>query len=197
MSKAVGSRARILVNRSLKSPALDHVMGVWFGALALTALFVGLSPAPEAVAAVNRATPRIHTGITPAERHCMVQTAIGEATPGHKAEVIAIMRGMLARRASGRWGSTICSVVKAKAQYSVWNDRAMPKKPKKPSKLYKRYSKWADLAVMAGPSRFKFYWHGKAMRKLYKKPRPYWAKACVETARIGGATMCRMGRNNS
>lgn len=194
MSKAMGSRARILLNRSLKSPALDHVMGVWFGALALTALFVGLSPAPEAVAAVNRGTPRILAGITPAERHCMVQTAIGEATPNHKAEVIAIMRGMLARRAAGRWGNTICSVVKAKAQYSVWNDRAMPKKPRKPSKQYRKYSAWADLAVMAGPSRFDHYFHGKAMKKLYGRSRPYWARACVETVRIGGATMCRMGR---
>jgi hypothetical protein len=198
MSKAVGSRARILVNKTLNSGALDHIMGVWFGVLALTALFVGLSPAPEAMASVSPQAPVVRSErLSAAERHCMVQTALGEATPGHKAEVIAIMRGMLARRASGRWGNTICSVVKAPRQYSVWNDRKMPGKPKKPGKLYKRYSQWADVALAAGPSRFKFYWHGKAMRKLYKKPRPYWAKSCVETVKVGGATMCRMGRNNS
>lgn len=192
MSQARRSHARILLTQSLKSDAVDHVMGAWFGIVILAAIFVALTPAQEATAAVHRETPRVHAGITAAERHCMVQTALGEATPGHKAEVIAIMRGMLKRRQTGRWGD-LCGVVKARKQYSVWNDRRMPKKPKKPGRLYRQYSAWADLAIMAGPSRFTHYYHGKAMRQLYGRSRPYWAKACVERVKVGGATMCRMG----
>ena len=174
-----------------KSHALDHVMGVWFGAMALTALFVGLSPAQEAVASVNHKAPLRVWYATAAEKHCMVQTALGEATPNHKAETIAIMRGMLRRREMGRWGN-LCGVAKAPKQYSTFNNRKMPKKPKKPSKQYQRYAAWAELALMAGPNRFDSYWHGKAMKKLYGRNRPYWAKACKETVQIGGATMCRM-----
>jgi len=190
MSQATGHAAR----KHTRAPfgKIDHVMGVWFAALALAALFVGLSPPEEAAAAVNRSTPRVQAGITPAERHCMVQTAIGEATPGHKAEVIAIMRGMLKRRAMGSWGPTICHVAKAPRQYSTFNNRSMPKKPRKPSKMYRRYSQWADLAVMAGPSRFDHYVHPKTMVKLYGKKYPKWWRACKETRVVGAAKFCRI-----
>lgn len=175
-----------------KSHALDHVMGVWLGALTLATVFVALSPADEAVAATS---PRAHVSrgvyATAAEKHCMVQTALGEATPGHKAEVIAIMRGMLKRRAMGRWGD-LCGVALAKKQYSTFNNRAMPKKPRKPSKLYRKYSQWADLALIAGPSRFDHYIHPKTMVRLYRKKYPKWWKACKETAYVGAAKFCRM-----
>lgn len=193
MFKAKSNAARFSRKSLVTNATVDHVMGAWFGVVFLTAIFVALTPAQEAAASVSPKA-RVSRGAyaTTSEKHCMVQTALGEATPGHKAEVVAIMRGMLARRASGRWGNTICSVVKAPRQYSVWNDRKMPGKPKKPGKLYRKYAAWADLALMAGPSRFENYYHGATMKRLYGRSRPYWAKACRETVKIGGATMCRM-----
>jgi hypothetical protein len=170
---------------------VDHVVSWWIAFLLLSAIFLWLMQGKEVLASTKPAE-RVKSSIaTDYEKHCMIQTALGEATPGNKKEVIEIMRGMLTRRASGRWGD-LCGVVNAHKQYSVWNNKRMPAPPRKQSKRYRQYAKWAELALNAGPSRFDHYYHKKAMMALYNKKKPYWARQCVETARIGTATFCRM-----
>lgn len=176
----------------MNNKTADYLASWWISFLIVATIFAWLGRTQE-VFAMSGENGKIKSYyVTDAERNCMVQTAIGEATPNNKKEIIAIMRGMLKRRESGRWGDDMCSVVLSKKQYSVWNNKKLPKKPKRPNAQYKRYAALVDKALVAGPSRFDHYWHGKAMRKLYGRSRPYWARACVETVMVGQATLCRM-----
>jgi spore germination cell wall hydrolase CwlJ-like protein len=151
---------------------------------------------PNTVAAVSPNQNLKGWGLTENERHCMVVTIMGEATPNNKQEVIAIARNILRRKEMRRWGSSICSVTLAPKQYSVWNNKRMPSKKRVGgSKQYKQYNAWVSEALSRGPMRHDHYWHPKTMKALYGYSNPRWARNCIVKERIGHATFCTLGKS--
>lgn len=175
----------------MKNELLSGGMFATFGGLVALTVVVWMNPI-EATASLPKASEGVYRGvaISVTERHCLVLTAMGEATAGSKTEAVAIMRNILKRKQLKWGGSGICQVVKAKAQYTMWTGRKIPRKTKNPSKNYLKYNGWASIALARGPSQWTHYYHGKTMQKLYGKSRPKWA-ARMTCSKVGAATMCR------
>lgn len=193
MSQAVAINGRTPPNKSLTDELAILAMYSWFGAILLVTAYAAIQPTfgrvdpyKEPPALSVRATA------TDIERHCIIATAIAEATPNAKAETIEIMRNILRRREMGVWGKTACAVVTAPKQYSAWNDRLLPGVPAKPGAQYRLYSEWLDDALAMGPNPWSHYIHPKTMEMLYGYRYPRWWSACVETKMIGDAEFCRM-----
>jgi hypothetical protein len=192
MSQAAGSRAPIPVTQSLKSELLTLAMYSWFGAILAVTIYAAVQPSFGTRISAPISVPTVATTVTDIERHCIIATAMAEATPNARGETIEIMRNILRRREMGKWGKTACSVVTAPRQYSAWNDRMLPGVPVKPNELYQIFDRWLDEALKLGPSRWTHYIHPGTMLVLYGKKYPKWWSSCVETEVIWTAEFCRM-----
>lgn len=176
----------------MRHEMLSGGMFAAFGLLVGMAVIVGMAPVEATASVQPRAVVRENriADLSVADRNCLVQTALGEATAHSKVEAIAIMRNILKRRQMGRWGRTVCQVVKAKAQYSCWSGRKIPGRSK--SAIYRKYDGWASIAIARGPSQYTHYIHPVTLAKLYGKSRPGWWKSCRATSKVGAALFCTM-----
>lgn len=185
----------LIRSQRLQAHLLDasrFIFGFLVPALAFYAMYFALvEDRNEAVASVSPKSSISGEFLSPAERHCMILTILGEATPNSRAEVIGIARNILRRKAMKRWGNSVCSVTLSPRQYSVWNDRSM-KRYKYNKKQYQKYSMWVSEALSRGPSRHDHYWHPKTMKTLYGFSNPRWSKKCVVKERIGHAIFCQV-----
>lgn len=174
---------------------LDTAAGAWLGGLLVaSAVTVASWQAPEASAAVNpRASIARGHVLNAADRDCLLRTVYGEVR-GQSAREIREVTGVIMRRVQmGRWGSSVCQVVKAPKQFSAWNKgdpnrRIMLRKGVENTKAWRRVRHVVTAAIAEGyVSRHDHYWHRGAM---VGRKNPRWASACRVRASIGAGTFC-------
>lgn len=175
---------------------LDWLAGTWIGGLVVaSAVTVASWQTPEAVAAVNARARVEPIYLSRADRDCLVRTVFGEVRGQAPREIQEVTGVILRRQRMGRWGSTVCQVVKAPRQFSAWNKgdpnrKIMLRKGVEKTKSWKRVERVVMATLSSGYiSPHDHYWH-KAAMKGRKNPR--WAKSCRVRSSIGAGSFCKI-----
>jgi spore germination cell wall hydrolase CwlJ-like protein len=135
--------------------------------------------------------------LQPAQLRCFAQTLWGEARGGSDAEVKAKAGVILRRLESGRHGSSICGVVKARKgkvyAFTVWDPRDVNFAPMQaaPSEAGREYRRMVRIAQAAQAGPYDSYWSPAAMRRLTGADTPSWGRKCAVTWRAGRSVFCR------